>query len=119
LEILLNSPVLVVLITLFASMITGILTWLLGRRRSEAEITKISTEVCRFLVADLTLRVQTQSETIVRQEEKSNRLEEKITGQDEKYERVILYVEKLEDLLIENRIIKHTDLETIKSSLGI
>lgn len=112
LENLLESPVLVVIITLSASAVTGMVTWLFGRRRSDAEIAEISTRVYNTLITDLEDRVERQSNTIIEQDAK-------ISQQHEQYEKVIVYVEKLEDLLIVSNIVKRADLENIKNELGI
>lgn len=112
LDSLLDSPVLVAIITIGTSIITGGATWLLGRRRSDTEIAEISARVYNSLITDLEARVERQSKTITEQDEK-------ICKQHEQYERVIVYVEKLEDLLIASNVIKRTDLESIKAELGI
>lgn len=111
-DAILESPVLVAIITIGASAITGGITWLFGRRRSDIEIAEISARVYNSLITDLEDRVERQSKTIIEQDAKINK-------QSEKYERIIIYVEKLEDLLIANHIIKRTDLEAIKANIGI
>jgi len=97
--------IIVALITATASAITGALTWLFGRRKSDAEIAEISARVYNTLVEDLEGRVEKQGETI--------------KDQGKMLEKMRIYVEKLEQLLLTNNIIKRHELEEIKGTIGL
>jgi hypothetical protein len=97
--------IIVALITAAVSAITGFLTWLFGRRKSDAEIAEISSRVYNNLVKDLESRVTRQGQTI--------------REQDERLEKIYVYVEQLERLLLTHNVIQRYELEEIKNDMGL
>lgn len=104
--------IIIALITAIASAITGFLTWIFGRRKSDAEIAEISARVYSGLVEDLESRLKRQGEIVQAQGRT-------IQNQNEKIRSIKIYVEKLERLLLANNIISVSDLEAIKDGIGL
>jgi hypothetical protein len=104
--------IIVALITAFFSIITGVSTWLFGRRKSDAEIAEISSRVYSGLVEDLESRICRQDEIIQAQGTT-------IQGQDAKIRSIRVYVEQLERLLLSHGIVNLYDLEEIQEGIGL
>lgn len=88
-------------------------------RKTDAEIGRMIDEKLDNLIDDLEVRVKNQADTIVEQDKRIEEQGKKIVEQSRQYSLLLAYVEKLEDILIDKKVIKRHELLDIRNALGV